>query len=91
MKTKCNTCWIEYDDEFRSTLCPHPTFPANDGNNTFQHQVDSAGPKSKGQPCPKCGEQLIMGFGLAGGGFGPYTMCPTGCKEGFEKFPEGDA
>ena len=91
MKTKCRTCYVEYDDEFRSTLCPHLTFPANDGSNAFRHQVESAGPKSEGQPCPKCGEQLIMGFGLAGGGFGPYTVCPSGCAEGFEKFPEADA
>lgn len=36
--------------------------------------------------CPKCGVWLEMGFGLAGGGYGPYTYCP---KHGIiEKFQE---
>jgi hypothetical protein len=26
--------------------------------------------------CPHCGRELETGFGLAGGGFGPYTYCP---------------
>lgn len=25
--------------------------------------------------CPKCGSRTIFGFGLAGGGVGPYVMC----------------
>lgn len=28
--------------------------------------------------CPKClSTNLEMGFGLAGGGYGPYSFCPT--------------
>ena len=27
--------------------------------------------------CPKCGSETDIGFGLAGGGFGPYTYCPV--------------
>lgn len=28
--------------------------------------------------CPKClGTNLEMGFGLAGGGYGPYSYCPS--------------
>lgn len=88
MKVYCAKCDTNYDDEFRSTVCPHMTFPANDGSNAFRHEMESEGPKSEGQPCPKCGEQLIMGFGLAGGGYGPYTHCPTGCEEGFQKFKD---
>lgn len=30
-----------FDDEYRSTLCPHNTFPANDGNNNFHVHADS--------------------------------------------------
>jgi hypothetical protein len=26
-------------------------------------------------PCPKCGSELEMGYGLAGGGIGPYEYC----------------
>lgn len=25
--------------------------------------------------CPECGGQLEFGFGLAGGGYGPYVFC----------------
>jgi hypothetical protein len=27
--------------------------------------------------CPKCWGAVIMGFGLMGGGFGPYVYCMT--------------
>jgi len=26
--------------------------------------------------CPKCNVEYEVGFGLAGGGYGPYTYCP---------------
>ena len=26
--------------------------------------------------CPKCGKELEMGYGLAGGGIGAYEYCP---------------
>jgi hypothetical protein len=29
--------------------------------------------------CPKCGADTEGGFGLAGGGYGPYVYCPNGC------------
>jgi hypothetical protein len=25
--------------------------------------------------CPKCGGPVYVGFGLAGGGYGPYQLC----------------
>lgn len=31
-----------------------------------------------GPPCPACAAPLIEGFGLAGGGYGPYEVC-DGC------------
>ena len=34
-------------------------------------------------PCPKCGSELEMGYGLAGGGIGPYTFCECGYMEKF--------
>ncbi len=30
---------------------------------------------SHGEPCPHCGGKTEVGFGLAGGGYGPYTYC----------------
>lgn len=34
-------CGRRFDDEFRSTLCPHDTFAANDGRNRFAHHPES--------------------------------------------------
>jgi hypothetical protein len=34
-------------------------------------------------PCPKCGFELEQGYGLAGGGMGPYEFCP---KDGCDYF-----
>lgn len=35
--------------------------------------------KQKDEPlpniCPKCGSETMFGYGLAGGGMGPYVMC----------------
>lgn len=39
--------------------------------------------------CPKCtGSNFDMGFGLAGGGFGPYTYC-VDCGAVVHKTQEG--
>lgn len=37
----CKTCCARFDDEFRSTICPHATFAANDGHNNFAHHPES--------------------------------------------------
>lgn len=41
-------------------------------------------------PCPKCGCELEIGFGLAGGGFGPYEYCSNERCDHFIKWQEGD-
>lgn len=41
MIVQCQTCSRSFDDEFRSTICPHDTFLANDGQNNFAHYPDS--------------------------------------------------
>lgn len=41
MIIQCSACHQFFDDEFRSTLCPHETFPANDGCNRFAHHPES--------------------------------------------------
>jgi len=33
--------------------------------------------------CPNCGTETEHGFGLAGGGYGPYVFCP---REGCDYF-----
>lgn len=36
------------------------------------------GPAGQGvEKCPKCLSPLEMGYGLAGGGIGPYMYCPN--------------
>jgi hypothetical protein len=47
----------------------------------------SGKPKQIIDPCPKCGGETEMGFGLAGGGYGPYRWCPE-CAEVIEKWQE---
>jgi hypothetical protein len=46
---------------------------------------------SEGQGCPKCGAPTEMGFGLAGGGYGPYAYCSDDACDYFEKWQEGGA
>jgi hypothetical protein len=41
MQRQCPNCRNYYDDEFRSTICPHRAFLANDGNNNFQAHTNS--------------------------------------------------
>lgn len=41
MIVKCLDCNAYFDDEFRSYVCPHDTFAANDGNNNFAYHDDS--------------------------------------------------
>lgn len=41
MRLQCVKCNARFDDEFRTTICPHETFAANDGKNHFQHHPES--------------------------------------------------
>ena len=41
MIVRCKDCNKRFNDEFRTTICPHPTFAANDGNNNFRHHPES--------------------------------------------------
>lgn len=41
MIVQCRDCFNYYDDKFRSTYCPHNTFPANDGQNNHKHHPES--------------------------------------------------
>jgi hypothetical protein len=34
-------CGVYFDDEFRTTICPHQTFAANNGLNAFAHHPES--------------------------------------------------
>lgn len=42
----------------------------------------------KPDKCPKCGACLIYGYGLMGGGVGPYVLCDGDACDYFEKQPE---
>ena len=41
-------------------------------------------------PCPKCGSETEMGYGLAGGGIGPYVFCSNTECDYFEKFQDAE-
>jgi hypothetical protein len=41
MIVQCDTCKKYFEDEYRSTLCPHVAFLANDGNNNFSINDDA--------------------------------------------------
>lgn len=57
---KCEEGFADEGDSFEDDI--HPGLAG---------QVGAMGDK-----CPKCLGPLEMGFGLAGGGYGPYTYCP---------------
>jgi hypothetical protein len=48
--------------------------------------------ESKKQPakCPKCGGDVQGGFGLAGGGYGPYWYCENDDCDYFDKIQSSD-
>jgi hypothetical protein len=41
MIAQCNDCQMYFEDCYRSTICPHETFAANDGSNNFAHHPES--------------------------------------------------
>ncbi len=44
-----------------------------------------------GDPCPKCGsDETALGYGLAGGGMGPYATCERCGWMGKEQDDEGE-
>lgn len=67
MKVYCSHCDTKFDDEFRSTICPHETFAANDGANNFAHHPESF---IETKHCPRCGAKLQK--------IGDLLTCP-GC------------
>lgn len=36
MIIRCEKCAMYFDDEYRTTICFHDAFPANDGRNNFR-------------------------------------------------------
>jgi hypothetical protein len=40
--------------------------------------------------CPLCGGQTTFGYGLMGGGMGPYVFCTEGDCDYFEKSQDTD-
>ncbi len=41
MIVQCKICRMYLEDEFRSVLCPHTAFAANDGSNNFSVHDDA--------------------------------------------------
>jgi hypothetical protein len=42
-------------------------------------------------PCPKCGAETELGFGLMGGGYGTYRFCTSEACDYFIKHQEEEA
>lgn len=40
--------------------------------------------------CPKCGAELIHGYGIMGGGIGAYALCDNADCDYFDKTQDGD-
>lgn len=53
-------------------------------------RIQDRRPFSKGENCPTCGAKTDIGYGLAGGGFGPYTYCLK-CEVVTSKSPDEEA
>lgn len=41
MISRCTECGKYFEDEYRSWVCPHDAFPANDGSNHFEVHNES--------------------------------------------------
>lgn len=54
MIVKCEKCLMWFEDQFRSTVCPHAAFPANDGENNFivhnDAYLEEVPPERLGEP-----------------------------------------
>lgn len=81
MIVNCMACQHNFDDEFRSTTCPHDTFAANDGHNNFAHHPDSY---LGDNPIPRsqCGHCGGSGIEFVDGGNGNVLELECSyCKE----------
>ena len=52
---------------------------------TAQHAATPPSDRVVGAPCPKCGSEVLAGYGLAGGGMGAYEVCNNGDCDFFVK------
>lgn len=41
MIVKCQHCPMWFEDSYRTTICPHDTFAANEGANNFRHHAEA--------------------------------------------------
>lgn len=88
---ECPKCGIDISDSFQEAepdvgimaagwFCDecNEGFTDEDGPEHHDDDVQVFGTGSNADRCPKClTTNLEMGFGLAGGGYGPYSYCPT--------------
>lgn len=64
MIVQCGKCLAEFDDEFRDTGCPHPTFSANDGHGNFRHYPESYLGPVNSPPTSRLGAHLARARGV---------------------------
>lgn len=65
---------------WRQCTCGEPLAPPLPTVIISSNEVRSDIPTVAPECCPQCGGGLATGFGLAGGGFGPYTFCEVCAK-----------
>ena len=53
MRVNCPQCKRRFENRYRSVLCPHRAFPANDGHNNFKTHEDAYISGGSGI-CPGC-------------------------------------
>lgn len=41
MIVQCPKCGARFEDQYRTWICPHDTFAANDGRNNFAHHPEA--------------------------------------------------
>lgn len=59
MIVECETCGSKFEDEYRTYICPHEAFPANNGDNTFTVHKDAYLHNSiMTKTCPVCHGEL---------------------------------
>jgi len=54
VRVHCDECGRDFENRYRSTLCPHRAFPANDGRNNFKTHPEAFISGGSGV-CPGCG------------------------------------
>lgn len=79
MIIQCEKCGMYLEDCYRTTVCPHQAFPANDGNNNFTLHAGAYLSKEPPTLCRHCNSTGQVKFEKTG----QVTPCPNCRPEEF--------